>query len=73
MTLSNGASGCFTVLTEESSADILVTSIDNIPFDGCSDCETILDPEGDPAPTCTDKVVVIQICNDNATFGSPLE
>ena len=57
---------CFTVLTEESSADILVTSIDNIPFDGCSDCETILDPEGDPAPTCTDKVVVIQICNDNA-------
>ena len=66
MTLSNGASGCFTVLTEESSADILITSIDNIPFDGCSDCETILDPEGDPAPTCTDKVVVIQICNDNA-------
>ena len=44
MTLSNGASGCFTVLTEESSADILVTSIDNIPFDGCSDCATSIRP-----------------------------
>ena len=66
LTLSNGASGCFRVGSEASTADVLVTAINSVAFDGCSDCAIVLDPEGDPAPTCTDKVLVIQICNENA-------
>ena len=66
LTLSNGDSGCFTVGAAATTADVLVTAVNSVAFDGCSDCAVILDPQGSPAPTCTDKVLVIQICNENA-------
>lgn len=68
LTLSNGVSGCFRVGSKTTTADVLVTAINSVAFDGCSDCAIVLDPEGDPAPTCTDKVLVIQICNENAAI-----
>lgn len=68
LTLSNGDSGCFTAGASSTTADVLVTAVNSVAFDGCSDCAIVLDPQGSPAPACTDKVLVIQICNENAVI-----
>jgi len=70
MNLQNNHNGCYTVTEERDFEGLEITSIIGIPFDDCDECTTIsdnnLDPEGDPAPSCPDRVLVFQICNSNA-------
>ena len=70
MTLQNGQEGCYTVNEERNFEGVeIITSI-GIPFDDCAECTAlsseVLDPEGDPAPSCPDRVLVFQICNSNS-------
>lgn len=70
MTLENGQEGCYTVDRERNFEGVEIITSVGIPFDDCAECTAlnsqVLDPEGDPAPECTDRVLVIQICNDNS-------